>query len=669
MLISPRTLIVTAIVLTATAAAANMDSESPADRPPRSILWEGKQAAFERLIELEARPFEAARALQDDYDALFYDLDIAFDPTAKTVAGTVTMRAASFVDALSSVVLDLHDNMVVSSVVRDGGPALVYSHADDRLDVTLDVPANTGEAFAITVAYGGMPPEGALEFSKHSGKNIISSLSEPSGAREWWPCKDIPADKADSARIAFTVPDDLIVASVGNPVAFTDNGDGTATYEWVEQYPITTYLISIAATNYATWTDWYHHGVGDSMPITNYVYPEHLAEAQEDLNITADAIAFYASIFGEYPFLEEKYGHAIFTWSGAMEHQTCTSYGDVLIRGDHGYDYVLVHELAHMWWGDWITCATWEDIWLNEGFASYAEPLWFEEVRGFEYYKYYMEWMDYYGSFSGPIYDPDATFNRTVYDKGAWVLHMLRHVVGGRDALLEILDVYSAPRYYGTALTTDFIAAAESVYGASLDWFFQPWVYGENRPDYQYAWTAGDVGGQWNIMLHIDQVQADAGLFTMPIDIVVETTSGDTTLVVWNDQWSQDFFLTVDDPPVAVHFDPDNWILKGEATLITTGVGETPVASSLSLSASGNPFSRETRITYSVPTAGRAVVAVYDVAGRLVARLNDGHVDAGPHEVVWSGAADDGTRAATGVYFVRLEASGERVAEKLLLVR
>ena len=673
----PRVLIVTALALAmavtaaATESAIDIDSAAPRELQPRSILWESKQAAFERMMTLEARPFTAARALQEDYDATYYNIEIEFYSTSKTVDGSVTMRAASLVDGLTNVFLDLHDNMAVSSVVGDGAVPLSFVHADDRLDVSLDAPLDTGAEFALTVAYGGSPPAGALEFAKHDGNNtIISSLSQPSGAREWWPCKDVPADKADSARIVFTVPDDLIVASEGNLLSFTDNGDGTHTYEWFEQYPITTYLVSIAATNYVMWTDWYHYGASDSMPITNYVYPGHIAEAQEDLNITADAIGFFASIYGEYPFPEEKYGHAIFPWGGAMEHQTCTSYGDGLIRGDHGYDHILIHELAHMWWGDWVTCATWEDIWLNEGFASYSEPLWFEGVNGFDYYKWYMaERLDYYGYFNGPIYDPDETFNRTVYDKGAWVLHMLRHIVGGRDVLLDILDVYSAPIQYGTAVTTDFIAAAESVYGASLDWFFQPWVYGENRPDYQYAWIAADAGGNWNLMLHIDQVQIDAGLFTMPIDIVVETPSGDTTLVIWNDQLSQDFFLTVDDEPTALHFDPDNWVLKAGALEVTTSVEETPQVSSLSLAASRNPFSAGTRIAYGVPEAARAVVAVYDVAGRLVARLVDRDVSPGRYEVIWDGTGDDGSRAAAGVYFCSLEAGGGVISQKLLIVR
>ncbi len=641
---------------------------SPLGPDPHSVLWEPKQRALERLQQALAMPHDAARASQDDYDALYYDIDIEIDPSSETVDGVVTLRARSVVDGLTTVILDLYDNLTVSSVTRGATP-LSYSHSNDRIAVTLDQSFHTGEIFEIAVTYGGDPVNGALDFDTHGGSwPIVSSLSEPSGAREWWPCKDTPADKADSARIALTVPDNLVAASEGTLISVTDNGDGTKTYEWFERYPITTYLVSVAISNYSSWTDYYDYGRG-TMPITNYVYPEHLADAQEDLSITADAIGILAGFYGEYPFLEEKYGHAVFPWGGAMEHQTCTSYGAVLIRGDHYYDWILVHELAHQWWGDWVTCRTWDDIWLNEGFATYSEALWIEALGGFQDYKDYMEYMDYYDYFDGPIYDPWQTFGRTVYKKGAWVLHMLRHVLGGRDELLQVLADYGQAHVYGTAITSEFQAAAEGVYGASLDWFFLPWVYGENRPVYEYGWIASDAGTHWDILLHVDQVQADAGLFTMPIDIVIETTAGDDTTTVWNNQWSQDFFLTASAAPTGILFDPDQWILR-EASYVGTGAPtDGAPATRVALSVATNPSPRGATLTYATPSDGHVSLEIYDPSGRLVRTLLDTRVPAGTRSVTWDGADRSGRQVAGGVYFARLVTEAGSDGEKLLIVR
>ncbi len=659
------------LVLAATSAplAAAQTSRRPAQadlEDSHRLLWEPKQRAFERLQEALALPPDADRASQDDYDVTFYDIDITIDPSAERVDGVVTMKAASVVDGLSIVILNLLDNMSVTSVTQNLSP-LAYTHADDKITATLPGAVDTGETFEVTVAYGGFPIDNSLRFNYHSGNVIASSLSEPNGSREWWPCKDTPADKADSVRIAFTVPDFQFAASEGTLVSTTDNGDGTITYEWFERYPITTYLVSVASTNYETFTDYYHYGRADSMPIDNYIYPEHYDDALIDLSITAPAIEYLASVYGEYPFLEEKYGHAEFPWGGAMEHQTCTSYGAILFTGTNYYDWVLIHELAHQWWGDWVTCHTWDDIWLNEGFATYSEALWFEHLGGFDAYVERMEGYDSQGYFDGPIYDPDQTFGRTVYKKGAWVLHMLRRVVGGRDTLLEILETYSAAHAYGTALTSEFQEAAESIHGESLDWFFQEWVYGENRPSYEYDWTWCGGDETWNVMLHIDQVQGNAGLFTMPIDIVIETAAGDTTVTVWNDQWSQDFFFTVEAAPVDLHFDPDSWILK--YLDIGTGIEMPEQVTALSLAAAANPFRESARLVYSLPSAGRVRLAMYDVSGRLVRELVDADVPAGVHEAVWSGDGRDGGGVASGIYFARLTTDAGSASQKLLFMK
>ncbi|MBD3368458.1 MAG: hypothetical protein GF405_09860 [Candidatus Eisenbacteria bacterium] len=644
------------------------------DGAEREILWRAKQELHERLQTALWLPPDAVHASQEDYDVLFYDIDIAIDPGPETVAGDVLMRAESTVDGLSSVALNFLDNMTVDSVTGNAAP-LSYSHTNDVITVTLDQSFDTGEVFELVVSYHGAPIDNALDFSTHWGEPIISSLSEPIGSREWWPCKDRPDDKADSARIALTVPDDLVAVSQGLLVSEIDNGDGTKTYEWFEGYPITTYLVSVAITNYSKFTDYYHPAVGDSMPIDNYVYPEDLSDALIDLDITADAIGFLASIYGEYPFIEEKYGHAEFPWYGAMEHQTATSYGAILIRGDHYYDWILVHELAHQWWGDWVTCATWDDIWLNEGFASYSEALWFEHLGGVSSYRSYVASYDSDGSFGGPVYDPWSTFSKTVYDKGALVLHMLRRVLEvdegpmshyPLDGLLDVLAVYGADKAYDSATTPEFQAAAESVYGSSLDWFFQPWVYGENRPEYEYSWVASNAGDHWDVMVHIEQVQTDAGLFTMPIDLLIETTGPDELVTVWNDQWNQDFFFEVTWSPIGVDLDPYNWILK-DAAQVVTGVADAPNAATLSLAAT--PAVGSARMALQLPEPGRATVTVYDASGRRVATPLDRDLPAGPTEVTWNGNTADGRRVSSGVYFFRLDTPGGSDLARVSFIR
>ncbi len=668
--------LITLAVLTATSAARPtwLDGRE-AGSDPRAILWEPKQAAFDRLQDQLALPPTATRASQDEYDATWYDIDIEIDEGPETVAGTVLMRATSLVAGLDEVILDFYDNMTVDAVTYDG-TAASYIHNNDLIAVTLSPTAGVGQEFEIAVTYHGAPVDDALNFDTHGGGNpIISSLSEPIGARQWWPCKDRPDDKADSARIALTVDNALVAVSNGMLESVIDNGS-TKTYTWFERYPITTYLISVAISNYSSWTDTFTHG-GGTMPIENYVYPEHLSDAQEDLNITAQAIGVLSDVFGEYPFIEERYGHAIFPWGGAMEHQTCTSYGEVLIRGDHYYDWILVHELGHQWWGDWVTCATWDDIWLNEGFASYSEALWFEAVEGISSYDDYVESYDYYGYFNGPIYDPDSTFNRTVYDKGALVLHMLRRVLALPDGtqyhypiepLENLMAAYSSVFAYDSATTAEFQAICESEYGGDLDWFFQPWIYGEKRPDYEWWWIATNQGPPHSVMLHIDQVQSNAGLFTMPIDIEIQTTAGDTLVTVWNDEWSQDFFIEVDAQPTGVSFDPKNWILKYAAQVSPTDVDES-AATAVALSAPANPAGPGAELSYAVPAAGHVELTLYDASGRVVATLVDGTVPPGSHAATWDGRTDGGARAAAGVYFARLTTTRGDAETKLVLVR
>ena len=173
---------------------------------------------------------------------------------------------------------------------------------------------------------------------------------------------------------------------------------------------MTTYLASVTAANYVRLDDHFVYAPGDTMPVTHYVYPALEAKARIDFNITVPALAFFSETFGLYPFIAEKYGVALCPIGGGMEHQTLTSYGSSLVTGDHYYDWVFVHELAHMWFGDMITCKDWTHIWLNEGFASYGEALWFEHLQGPAKLRTYMESEDHPDRWNGPVLrDPDVT--------------------------------------------------------------------------------------------------------------------------------------------------------------------------------------------------------------------------------------------------------------------
>ncbi len=271
--------------------------------------------------------------------------------------------------------------------------------------------------------------------------------------------------------------------------SITPNGNGTHTYYWKNHYTIANYLISLAITNYTQYDTYYHYSPTDSMVITNFIYPENFNYVKPLVDETDEMIEVFADRYGEYPFIEEKYGHAEYQWGGAMEHQTCSSMGFWGIG-------VISHELAHQWYGDMITCKDWHHIWLNEGFATYSEAVYLEARDGKAAYDAQIACeMSYARDAQGTIWVQDITdvgqiFNgNRSYAKGSCVLHMLRGIVGD-STFFDIMRTYSADPSvsYGVATTEDFQAIAESVYGQDLDYFFQEWIYGENEPTYTVGW-------------------------------------------------------------------------------------------------------------------------------------------------------------------------------------
>ena len=316
----------------------------------------------------------------------------------------------------------------------------------------------------------------------------------------------------------LTIPSALKGVSNGLLIATIDNGNGTKTWQWRSSYPISTYLVSVAISNYVTWTDFYVPVTGGpAMPVQHWVYPEHEIAARQDFSVTVPQLEFFSNLFGEYPFVTEKYGHAIFASGGAMEHQTVTSYDFNLIRGDNRYDWIVAHEMGHQWFGDSVGPAIWNEIWLNEGFASYTEALWQEHLFGAPALRSYMASLDT-RPFCGPVYAPTCgLFSDTVYNKGAWVLHMLRGVMGDADFFDGMRD-YVAAFEGGSATTNGFRAIMETASGQSLTTFFNNWVFSTGNPTYQWGWSTAQTPAGWIAYVHVQQTQAGAVFATADPD-------------------------------------------------------------------------------------------------------------------------------------------------------
>ncbi len=314
-----------------------------------SILGQIRAERLARRWAIDKDLSDIMAAGQTDYDVTFYRIDIEIDVDAKLIYGDVQLVAEPLVDGIDSIPVDFYDNMSIDSVYYSGGQ-LGYRRGGNIVTVALDKAYNTGEFFSFNIAYYGLPTQGGFQaFSfdyRHVGPDsfpVVSSLSEPYMARTWWPCKDRPDDKADSLDIFITCDTSFICASNGNLIDTTRNGNGTWTFNYEVRYPITTYLFSVAVSDYMVWENYYHYSPTDSMEIVHHVYPEKYDYSLTKYDITPDAVSVLSGLYGEYPFIDEKYGHANFEFGGGMEHQTCTSMSGTWFGF---YEPVVVHELG-----------------------------------------------------------------------------------------------------------------------------------------------------------------------------------------------------------------------------------------------------------------------------------------------------------------------------------
>ena len=607
---------------------------------------------------------------QEKIDIKFYELNLDIDFNSSRIHGSVTVNGVIGNIYPDFIELDLYDNMTVDSILQNNIPIL-YLHENDMLKIPLsDITLDDENLFSLTIFYQGTPDHcgaGGFKFDEHQNIGHVWTLSEAYCARSWWPCKDDPSDKADSVNIIVSVPIEpaYIVASNGLLSSTTINNN-KKTYFWKERYPITTYLVSLAIYPYTKWVDQYVSPISsDTMLIEHYVFPDRYEASYPNYSLTKDMLSFFSELFGEYPFISEKYGHADFTWGGGMEHQTLSSMGSFSQN-------LMVHELGHSWWGNLITCKTFNDIWLNEGFARYCQALWAEHMYGREAYFDFMNNHAYYGA--GTIYVENPSSNSQIfsaglsYNKASWVLHMLRHKVG-ETMFFDILKSYASndSLSYNAASTSDFQKVCEDISGLDFEQFFQQWIYGEKYPKYELSWWH-EGNGIYNVK--IDQVQS-YNFFSMPIDLKFSGSAGpmlvDTTIVIENNNFSQlyefsGFNFLVEN----VMLDPENWILK-EATYSVNEIDNILPDRVEVEKAFPNPFNSKVKLSFYInPQFGdtHVNVNIFDLRGKIVESLIDNEFIPGYHTTFWNANGK-----SSGVYFIQLATDNYIDSQKILFLK
>ena len=593
-------------------------------------------------------------------------------PKSYTATNTITFKVDS---ALSSIQLNASNFSLIIDSVALAGKTFTLDPSTDLLAIGLDATYQPNDTVTVKIYFRH---KDLVDGAFYANGGMVFTDCEPEGARRWFPCWDRPADKA-TLDLTAKVPASAKLGSNGKLVDSL-RADTSCYYHWASRDPIATYLMVISAKvgynlDIVYWPK--PSNPSDSIPIVFYW---NAGETVANLNNIKTKIlpmtSRYSLLFGEHPF--EKNGFATmnsqFVWGG-MENQTLTS-----LCPNCWSENLVSHEFAHQWFGDMISPGTWADVWLNEGFATYCESLWYEYVGGYASYKSDInaDAGGYLANNPGwPIYNPqwavttpstNTLFNTEItYYKGACVLHMLRYVLG--DSLFfASIKAYATDSNFRlkNSVTDDFIQKISTVAGQNLNWFFDEWLKQPNHPVYQNTYSIDTVSQKVNFK--IQQTQKNPSIFTMPVDIRFSFVSGpDTTVRVMNSTYSQQYSFTFTRMPIAVVFDPDNNIvLKVATTLEVAGIRREELATiRFELDQNyPNPFNPTTHLRFTIPDFQFTTLRVYDALGKEVATLLNGEMNPGRYTVQW-----DAGNLPSGVYFYRLQAGQFAETKKLVLMK
>ncbi|MGB6121095.1 MAG: M1 family metallopeptidase [Bacteroidota bacterium] len=523
---------------------------------------------------------------QAAYDVRFYDLTLSVHPSDSSINGSVIIRA-DVVQPIDMFVVDLDTLLTISGVAEIGGKRereRSFRRDVGKIWITLQRTRQAGESITLLIRYGGRPRiaprpprNGGFTWSQTKDSSAwIATTCQGEGPDIWWPAKDHVSDEPDSMGIHIRVPDPLICASNGRLISVEKHNDKTSTYHWFVSNPINNYNVALNIAPYKLIEDTYKSVAGDLIPVQFYVLPEDYEKGQKLFPQLIEHLNFFERTLGPYPFRADKYGVAHTPHLG-MEHQTIIAYGagfknETYKRKDWGFDALHHHELSHEWWGNLVTNSDWRDMWLHEGFGTYMQALYVEEIDGIEaYHEYIASERSFTNRLAIAPRESQTASQITkapIYPKGASVLHTLRYLVG-EEAFRKILRRMAYPypwmekitdgRQVRFASTDDFVRIAEKVSGRELGWFFELYVRQPELPELKADLSEGKLSLAWGV--------PDGLPFPMPIDLKL---GEETRRVVIP---AEGLVLDIK-PGIIPEIDPDRWVLldpygKAEAIELT----------------------------------------------------------------------------------------------------
>ncbi len=597
------------------------------------------------------------------YDLKYLKLDFSVQPPSRFISGSCTYKAVAK-QTLDTFTIEFRDHMIVDSVYINGATR-EFNRSADHINTIVSPAITAGAAMEVTFYYRGEQQIGIYSGTNQlTGLSYLANVSESFQAREWFPAKQLLYDKIDSADIWITTSDTNLVGSNGLLRTTITLPGNLRQYRWATRYPMAYYLVSYAAANYLSYTNYAKPRAmaPDSVPILHYLgkKPGYFESVKSQLDKTPPFLETMSELFGLYPFSSEKYGHSQAFIGGGMEHQTMTTLSNF-------NDHLVAHELAHQWFGDNVTCATWNDIWLNEGFATYSQVLMQEYLQPLFSTTPAKQMEDVHQHImTAPggsvyisqqnLYDEKRIFDsRLSYNKGSAVLHTLRFELQSDTTFYTILKRYQQRFRDSVATTADFKQVAEEVSGRDLTSFFNQWIYGEGFPEYSIVYNRQ---GTDSLVIKVSQATSMptvTPLFQGLVEFRIKSAAGDTLVKFNLTELTQTFKIPYGKAPTGLEVDPFNWIVNRTGTIV---MGE-PVQEVFPLDLQLRPNPARNFVFARFPSATYSDIALVDASGR---RLYNRKIAATETLV------NIPLNLPPGVYFVVAWSEQRRQTRKLVIV-